>query len=335
MRRIVRRAGPWLRVVLGAAILAVLVWRLGTEAFLDGLRVVDPASVLAALGIGLVTTVLSAWRWCLVTRRLGLALPMGTAVADYYRAIFLNSALPGGVLGDVHRAIQHGHQAGDVGRGVRAVILERTAGQAVVLLAGVTALLTQPFLLTGVFQAMATTGSEAVALIVLGAGLVALSWICGPGTVRWRRTLDALRTDVRLGLFSRESWPGVVTLSAAVLAGHLALFVVAARTAGVSGPVSQVLPLLVLALVAMGLPVNVAGWGPREGVAALAFGAAGLGAAQGLTVAVVYGVLTFLGSLPGAGVLVRRSLIRARAAGQQVELEERVIAQADPADRSA
>jgi len=48
----------------------------------------------------------------------------------------------------------------------------------------------------------------------------------------------------------------------------------------------------------------VAGWGPREGVAAWAFAAAGLGAAQGVATAVVYGVLVFVASLPGAVVLL-------------------------------
>jgi hypothetical protein len=30
------------------------------------------------------------------------------AVADCYRALFLNSVLPAGVLGEVHRAVIHG-----------------------------------------------------------------------------------------------------------------------------------------------------------------------------------------------------------------------------------
>ena len=56
----------------------------------------------------------------------------------------------------------------------------------------------------------------------------------------------------------------------------------------------------------MGLPLNVGGWGPREGVTAWAFGAAGLGAGRGLAVAVVYGVLSLVASLPGLIVLVAR-----------------------------
>ena len=54
----------------------------------------------------------------------------------------------------------------------------------------------------------------------------------------------------------------------------------------------------------MALPLNIGGWGPREGVTAVAFGAVGLGAAQGLTTAVVYGVLSLIACLPGAVVLL-------------------------------
>jgi uncharacterized membrane protein YbhN (UPF0104 family) len=104
----------------------------------------------------------------------------------------------------------------------------------------------------------------------------------------------------------------VVVLSLAGLAGHLALFVVAARAAGSHAPLPELLPLLVAALLAMVLPVNVGGWGPREAVAALAFGAAGFGAALGVTVAVVFGVLGLVACLPGAAVLIwHRAPVRA------------------------
>ena len=85
-----------------------------------------------------------------------------------------------------------------------------------------------------------------------------------------------------------------------VVAGHLATFLLAARTAGIDAPLSRLLPLALLALLAMGLPLNVAGWGPREGVAAWVFGAAGLSAAAASPPRRVYGVLVLVASLPGA-----------------------------------
>lgn len=305
-----KRALAWLRILGALGILAVLVWQLGSAAFLDGLGRISTPGVLAALAIGFATTLFSAGRWQIVATRLGLRLSLRTAVADYYRALFLNGVLPAGVLGDVHRAVQHGRDSGDVPRGVRAVVLERTAGQLVLIASAVGVVLFAPDVVPGAFREVVTAAGvvvvlAAVAAVVVGK-LLGGKWIHSPS--KWRRGFAVTLADLRLGLFTRETWPGVGFLSAATLAGHLALFVVAARVAGVDAPAGQLLPLMILALLAMGLPLNVGGFGPREGVCALLFGAAGLGAAQGVTTAVVYGVLTLVASLPGAGVLLVRSV---------------------------
>jgi hypothetical protein len=63
------------------------------------------------------------------------------------------------------------------------------------------------------------------------------------------------------------------------------------------------LPLALLVMLVMVLP-SVGGWGPREGATAWAFSSAGFGAEQGVATAVVYGVMAFVASLPGAAVLV-------------------------------
>lgn len=313
-----------LGMVAGAAILTAVVWWHGGGALLDGLRGIDLPILLTALGLGLFTTVLSAWRWRLVARGLGIRLPLGRAVTDYYRALFLNAALPGGVLGDVHRAVRHGQSAGDVGQGVRAVVLERMAGQVVLVAVGVTLLVVypSPFLV------------EAGRVVTVPGALTAAAVACGlvaTAAVRLRRkastTVRATLSEARAGLPARRSWPGVLLSSVAVLAGYLAMFLLAARAAGSTAPATALLPLLVPALLAMALPLNVGGWGPREGVTAWAFGAAGMGAAQGLAVAVVYGLLTFVASLPGAGVLLSQWFAGLRR--PQVEVEEGVLAQED------
>ncbi|MFE9746349.1 lysylphosphatidylglycerol synthase domain-containing protein [Saccharothrix saharensis] len=285
-------AWRWLRLVGAVVVLVGLGWRLGADAFLAGLRAVDGWSVAAALGIGLLTTVASAWRWCLIARRLGLPLTLADAVPDYYRALLLNAVLPAGVLGDVHRAVSHGRQAGDVGRGVRAVVFERAAGQVVLIVVGV---------------AVVVTGSVPVDVpgpVVPAAALV-LASACLSAKVR--RAVRTTWHDARTGLVDRAVLPKVALLSGVALAGHVAMFVVAARAAGAQAPLTRLLPLLVLALLVMAVPLNVGGFGPREAFLAVAFGAAGLGAAQGLTTGVVYGVLALIGSLPGVLTLVRTS----------------------------
>ena len=126
-----RRAWAEARLLGGVLILAVVVWRLGLGPFLDGLRGLGPGTLLAAVAIGALTTVCSAWRWRVVAAALGLGLPLPGAAAACYRSQFLNCTLPGGVVGDVHRGLQHGIDVGDLGRGLRAVVWERVAGQVV------------------------------------------------------------------------------------------------------------------------------------------------------------------------------------------------------------
>jgi hypothetical protein len=274
-----RRPAAWAgaRVALAAGTLAFLLWHLGTGPFLDGLRSVDAGALAGASAIAVVTTVCCAWRWRTVARVLGVDLPLGSAVAAYYRSLFLNVTLPGGVVGDVHRGISHGRDTGDVGRGLRAVVWERASGQVVQVVITIAVLLVLP---SPVQRAV-----PLVAIGVLGAGAgVAI----------------AARRRVRSGL---RAWPGVALASALVVAGHVATFVLAARTAGVAAPLSALLPLALLVLLAAALP-TVGGWGPREGATAWAFAAAGLGAPAGIATAVVYGVLVLAASLPGAAVLV-------------------------------
>ena len=138
-----------------------------------------------------------------------------------------------------------------------------------------------------------------------------------PPASRWRRArparrarLRAPRRDLRDGLLARRAWPAVALASALVVAGHAVTFLIAARTAGATAPASELLPLALLVLLAAALP-NVGGWGPREGVTAWAFAAAGLGASLGVATAVVYGVMVLFASLPGAAVLLADLACRA------------------------
>jgi hypothetical protein len=205
------------------------------------------------------------------------------------------------VVGDVHRGISHGRDTSDVGRGLRAVAWERSAGQVVQVVLTVAVLLVAP---SPVRPAMPLVALALVA-VVLGVALAArVRPAAGRvGGSRLSRLRGAAARDVRDGLLARRAWPAIALASALVVAGHAATFLVAARTAGVTAPPSRILPLALLVLLAAALP-NVGGWGPREGMTAWVFAAAGLGVSLGVATAVVYGVMVFVASLPGAAVLL-------------------------------
>jgi uncharacterized membrane protein YbhN (UPF0104 family) len=288
----------WGRFLAPALVLAVLVWRLGTGPFLDGVRLVDARALAAAAGIALLTTLCCAWRWKTVARGLGVDLSLPGAAAAYYRSQFLNLTLPGGVVGDVHRGVSHGRDTRDVGRGLRAVAWERSAGQAVQFVLTLVVLLVLPSPVRSVMPVVAVAAVVATFIAVLVARALPGGSHSVPARVR-----TALGRDIRDALLSGGAWRSIALASALVVVGHAATFLIAARTAGATAPLTQMLPIALLAMTGMVLP-SAAGWGPREGVTAWAFGAAGLGAQQGVTTAVVYGVMVFVACLPGAVVLV-------------------------------
>lgn len=243
----------WLKVLVGASVLAVVVWWVGPQPFAEAVRSAGPGALAAALAITAVTTLACAWRWRVLARAMGVEVSLPEAVSAYYRSQFLNATLPGGVVGDVHRAVRHG---------ALPVVADRGSGQVVQLVA-------------------------AGALLLLG-------------PAPWAAALLGL-----VALVALVRWPHVVATSLVSAAGHVVVFLVAARAAGTAASLPDLLPLALLVMLAAAVPLNLAGWGPREGVAAWAFAAAGLGAAQGATVAVLYGVLALVATLPGAVVLTR------------------------------
>jgi len=300
----------------------------GAAPFEDGLRAVTWQAVVAAATLTVLTTVCSAWRWRVVARALGVDIGLPGAVGAYYRSLFLNSVLPGGVLGDVHRAVTHGRRAGDVARGVRAVAWERLWGQVIQAIVTAVVLLTLPspvrpvlpYVLAGVVCV-----AGCAALVARGADR--------RGRSRLTRAIRALAVDLggqeappragtrgrRRGLLAAGVWPRLTLASVLVVAGHTATFVIAARVAGCTAPLGELIALLMVVQTAVAIPLSIGGWGPREGAAAWAFAAAGLGAANGVKAAILYAVLMLAAVSPGAGLLVRDAVRRRRGPGRPGE----------------
>jgi hypothetical protein len=312
--RAVRRFGPLLlRLAAGVTVLWFLVRLVGAVPFEDGLRAVTWPAVMAAVTLTALTTACSAWRWRVVARTLGIGIGLPRAIGAYYRSLFLNSVLIGGVIGDVHRAVTHGRRTGDVPRGMRAVAWERLWGQVIQAVVTAAVLLTLrspvrpalPYVLAGVAGVAACA-----ALVVRGAAR--------RGRSRLARTARAASGDLRRQLLAWDVWPQLMLASVLVVAGHTATFVVAARVAGCTAPLGELVALLMVVQTAAAIP-SIGGWGPREGAAAWAFAAAGLGAATGVTVATLYAVIMLAAVAPGAGLLLADTVRRGGGPGHPEE----------------
>ena len=311
---------PWsfLGATAGAAILAVVLVQTGIDPVLAGLRSLDALTLGLGTALAVPSTVACAWRWHIVSRELGVRVDLGPAVASCYRAQFLNTTLPGGVLGDVHRGVRHGRDAGDTARGMRAVAWERLAGQVVQAVIVVVVLLLVPSPVRSAMPAVLGV------LIVISLAVVLMVWhVPSPEPPSLMgRMLQAVRDDVWRLVRVGHAWPGVVLASTVALGFYFATYLLAAHAVGVTASALTLLPVVMLVFLAAGLPLNLAGWGPREGMAAWGFAAAGLGADQGMATAVAFAAIVLVANLPGAVVLVVDAARRHRAAPVPASPEE-------------
>ncbi len=286
------------RIAAALLVVAATVVAVGVGPFLKGIASLTPLAIGAAFALAAIATAAAAWRWSVVSAALGLPLAWGPAVGAYYRSQFLNTVLPGGVLGDVHRAYRQGSAAA-----VRAVATERVAGQVVQV--ALTLAILVPL---GLGTALAPT-------VGIAAGVVASALGVFVAFPRGRRLMRREWGMLRPLIARPAAMLAVVAASVVVVAAHVATFVVAGAAVGVPVRPGELCVVALVVLGASAIPLNIGGWGPREAASAAAFAFAGLGGAAGVAVSTAFGVLAMIAVVPGALVLVGeriRPRIRAR-----------------------
>ena len=300
-----RRVPRWTRRLFGPLLLIGLLVTLDAGAVIDRLSSVHFGWAGLALSVGIGQTLLSAWRWRYTAGRLGLDLPFGAALSEYYLAVFLNQVLPGGVLGDATRAWRHASRSGfgtsEAGSAMRAVLLERASGQIVMALVA----LASAFVILG-----RTNPSMLLPLGVAAVALSALTWALGVRRLTHAPDPDGAGSILRRTLRDahRALWDGramtvQIATSAVIVGSYILTYLWAARAIGVETSFLVLAPLVAPVLLAMLIPLSVAGWGLREGAAAAMWVAVGMSATEGVAISVAYGAIVALGTLPGAWFL--------------------------------
>lgn len=322
-----RRLQPLLRVAASLALMAALLLWLEPRALAAAFGAPAPLWLLAALALSIPQVALSAWRWRLTAERLGAPLRFGEALREYYLATFLNQVLPGGVMGDAARALRHARRHRFAGAQApppeprdssplvawHAVIIERASGQCALLLVVLATLPLAPALRSAGAELLGALGSGSP--VSRGLVLALLLVLALAATRRARGPLIRLRQAVRDGLLARAVFVRQLLASLAVVASYVGVYLCCMRMIGIDAPLASAAPLVPWVLLAMAIPLSVAGWGIREGAAALLWQAGGLDPAQGVAISISYGLVVLLSSLPGALVLARPAPGAASAPG--------------------
>ncbi|WP_228743211.1 lysylphosphatidylglycerol synthase transmembrane domain-containing protein [Marinobacter sp. F4218] len=290
---------------MASCLLAAVLVSVDRETLWQELSQLPVDLLLPALVLTVFQVLLSAWRWWYTSWLLKTPLSYPVAVREYYLASFLNQVLPGGVLGDVNRAWQHGKASGRPLFAIHGVAIERLSGQ---LVLGLVVLIAVAWLSqAGMFPIQSqwwVWGGAGLATLLLCLGRFVIRPDDGP---EWY--LRRLRKDIGRTLLGWPAFPVQMGTSLLVLASYLGVFLILAHGAGYLDSLNSLLlmtALCSLLLLSMVIPVTVSGWGVREGAAALLWPMAGLPPEQGLALSVGYGGLVFLSTLPGLLVLVAR-----------------------------
>ncbi|KRS12411.1 hypothetical protein XM53_12370 [Roseovarius atlanticus] len=278
-----------IKLCASAALLAAMLWWTDTAEVGARLARADWPWLAVSLGALTLATLSMARRWQLTAQALDIPIGFGAAVREYYLAQLINSVLPGGVLGDVGRAVRVRRQA-DLARAGQSVAAERLMGQ--VAMFGLLAL--------GLIGAVLVPGGIAWPGGVW-ALLVALPVLCA--VALWgARQFQATRSFP--GLVWRLIGHGWIVMHAVLGALLLVLgLYAAARATGSVIPPEGLFTVLPLVFCAMLVPLSVAGWGWREGAAAALFPLIGLDANAGVAMGICYGAMMLLSALPGLAFL--------------------------------
>ncbi|BES71722.1 lysylphosphatidylglycerol synthase transmembrane domain-containing protein [Marinobacter nanhaiticus D15-8W] len=302
---------PYLRWIWTLTILTGALVVFGQADIVSHLEGLSLTAVALALGLFTLQLFMSAWRWSFTARQLGLAIDWRDALREYYLATFVNQVLPGGVLGDANRALRHGAMTRQRSRAVHAVMIERLSGQVVLVILAVTA---WAFLLSDRDGVALSAGAGGVHVGLVAAGMVFVAILAA---TFFRARVGPLIAAFRDALWVALLQPkvlGVQMLSSALVVGsYVMVFLVLAWGMDVSMPQSILVPCVLCLLMTMVIPVTVAGWGIREGVAGALWVWAGYPAGEGLALSIAYGALFLISSLPGLPFVLPRACVRAFA----------------------
>jgi uncharacterized membrane protein YbhN (UPF0104 family) len=134
----------------------------------------------------------------------------------------------------------------------------------------------------------------------IGLAVLAIAGCVTAGTsARARRALRHELAELRAGVGSPGALLRVILASVLVVGCHVATLGVAVAAVGANVPPLRLAALALVILLAGSIPVNIGGWGPREGVAGWTFAVAGLGAATGVAASALFGVLAMIAVAPG------------------------------------
>lgn len=284
-----------LKVAVSGGLLYLALSGVNFPAILARLGQINLLWIALAVAATLVQVGIAALRWREVANACDAHLSIPMALRFNLVGAFFNQTLPSTIGGDGARLwLLQRHGAGWQAA-TYSVLVDRAVGLIVLAVIVVVSL---PWSLSLIDNAH---GRAALALLDLAALAGCIAFLVF-GRLSWRWIQDIwparhLHGCARLAthvMFEKRIGPRILFLS---VLNHLLSVVIALCAAlAIAAPVSfgQMLLLIPPILLITLMPVSIAGWGVREQSMQVAFGYAGLSAADGVTISLLFGAIYFL-----------------------------------------
>ena len=305
------------KLLVSAGLIGYFLSRIHVERFLQTFASAKFSYIAMALAVYLIAQGVSAVRWAMLARPLGIKTPFKDLIQYYLIGMFFNLFAPSTVGGDVSRVyyLVKDEEAQANGRAVTtvhaamSVLMDRAIGMVVLVWLGALALLLFPY------YAVPQTVRSVTFLLAVGLLIGALF------TPVLRRFLPEdghqLAVKLRLALRSyRLHWRALLAAVLLSLTVHLIqawMHTVMGRALGLDVPFSFCLIIYPLVGTFSAIPISLNGLGLREGGYIFLLAVIGIGTEQSIAFGILLFLIVALDSLIGGLVFLSQQMPRPNA----------------------
>lgn len=292
-----------LKIAISAALLYAALRKTDFSALATRLNLFSFGWIALAIATALTQILLGALRWRIIGEACGAPLTWLRALRYNMIGSFFNQTLPSAIGGDAVKLWLVGRGSAGWLAATYSIFIDRAVGLIALALMILVCLPWSYGLIADPHGRAALALIDAIALAA-GAGFLLLGWLPWPYLDRWKPLLHlrGCATKANQILFEprRGAMIAVLSFSIHVLTALVAWC--AARS--IAAPVLfwQLLLLIPPIMLITMLPISIAGWGLRESTMGVAFAYAGLSAAEGINVSLLFGAVIFI--VGGMGGLV-------------------------------
>lgn len=307
-------AKRWLKLVVSAALLAVLLTQLDLRAVQAALANVRWIGVWIALALFIAGVFIRSYRWQILLNALELRVPLRKLTSLYFVGSFFNTVLPTGFGGDVVKAAELAQSSGRGGEAAGTVVMDRVLGIVALLAMGMAALL-----VAGDWVDRRITWGLGLLSVALLASLWLLRqrWLLSRLSdlipSRWRAALLAFLRDFYNGLRGYSGRTLLAALAVSVLFNitWVAVNVVLGWSLGIDATLAQYLVFVPLVSLSLLLP-SVGGLGVRELTYVGLFGLIGVAEEPAFALGILVYAITFVTGLIGGLIYLVQGVRTAR-----------------------